>query len=75
MLLPVEEYLRIRDLADEAYKASKISGEQPVNPFPPDTEANDVWETRMLDCPVFYGDVKDDFEVLGNPTKIIRRKL
>lgn len=70
--LSVNEYLRICDLADEAYIASKASGEMAINPFQSDTEANDIWATRLLDCPIVYGDAKDDFIVLGRPTQVLR---
>lgn len=68
--LPAAEYFRIRDLADEAYKTSKISGLPPKNPYSADTEANDIWATRMQDCPLYYGDVEDEFVVLGKPTPV-----
>lgn len=68
--LPVEEYFRIQDLAEAAYKASKISGVLPANPFPSDTEANDIWLARILCCQRFYGDIENDFVVLGKPTRV-----
>lgn len=68
--LPVEKYLQISRDADAAYLASRTSGVEPACPYNEDTEAFDIWSTRMLDLPLIHGDVADDFKVLGIPTEV-----
>lgn len=68
--LPVEQYMQISRDADAAYLASRASGIEPVCPHNKNTEAFDIWSTRMRDLPYIHGDVADDFEVLGTPSEV-----
>jgi len=68
--LPLDEYLRIQEEAEEAYKAGVANGERPVNPYAEDTEAGDIWNARLLLCSHYYGDTDDHFVVLGRPVPV-----
>lgn len=69
-MLTVEEYDAVSRAADAAHVAARETGIAPINPHPVDTEAFAIWDTRMIDLPVIYGHVAEDFEVLGTPTPV-----
>ena len=65
-----EECDRVQNEAEQAYRLERDKGIQAVNPYPEQTEAYDIWMTRMMDYPVQCGDVEDDFAVLGKPREV-----
>jgi hypothetical protein len=70
MPLNVDEYIAVSNAADAAYLEALKTGVAPTNPHPENTEAFDIWATRMMDLPRINGQEADDFDVLGSAAKV-----
>lgn len=68
--LGTEGYDRVSSEADATYHLDMRNGTVTECPYPPDTEANDIWVTRYYDCHTIFGGRATDCETLGAPREV-----